>query len=237
MKLFHATRYTKTGFFGCALLLTVFFACTRAKQQTRPNEAEMTEWAKERIADSVQAAENLGQPELAIACGRARVMLDTWGAAAITCTPYLFRATVHTHRLSGRRLHVEWLERQADVKAVRIREYWVGGAHIDETFELPTEEKENIRKTEGATFVHARALGVKDRPAHSVRAQSEDMMILTSEDAAEEGLSQKAVGLPRVLMAAPSEKVVVLVSLIDEVGHESQAVAAVSMLTSEDEDK
>jgi hypothetical protein len=192
--------------------------------------------AIEELSACVENAEGLRKPRLAASCAKAKSMLEANGQAAVTRTPYLVRASVHRHELSGLRLVVSWLERNPDVTALRIREYWRDGTSVDEVTLLPLPERRSMRQANQALY-HARAFGLKERATPSVRAQAEQMIPLTAREAAEERLSQEAVGLPRVLMAIPSEEVVVLVSLIDDVGHESQAVAAVSMLRTDDEEE
>ncbi|MFO7903410.1 MAG: hypothetical protein R6U98_12170 [Pirellulaceae bacterium] len=127
------------------------------------------------------------------------------------------------HELSGWRLILFWLQDPGDIRAVRIREYWKSGERIDEIVEVPGIGPDNL----GSGLLHGIALGVRKRSGPSVTAEAKQTRPLTAEEAEREGLSERAIGIPRLLMALPSDEVVVIISLIDGSGREGPAVEAV----------
>lgn len=155
----------------------------------------------------------------------AREKLNEYGKDWVRETPHLLRAVRTYHKTSGIPLLVlYWLERDSDISAIRVREFWANGKSVDEIYDLPDEQRRAFRRLgKQDPLLYAIGVGVRERTASSMTSADSGMLKLTPNDtmpAGEEDIS----GMPGVLLGTPSDKTYILVSVIDARGHESQAV-------------
>jgi hypothetical protein len=122
----------------------------------------------------------------------------------VTSVPQIVTCYLLTNESGDTFLTVRWLEESTDFRGIRVREVWTGGTYVDECF-IPSEED--------LSLVHNRfKREILIQFAYPVHRRS---------DGAANGQ-----GAPRSLsLSFPSEERHVFISLVDEDGHESQAIS------------
>jgi hypothetical protein len=149
--------------------------------------------------------------------------MDNHGAAAVTKVPDLFSLCVVEDQNRGKTaLFVRYLERKSDLLGVRVREYWPNGRTVSEIYELDRgtrsllpKDRPNSNATEWS-WVWGFALDITPRKSTGLRKDLERWKTWVEQGTVE--------GRPPMYIARPSAKTHVLISLIDEKGHESRAV-------------
>jgi len=185
-------------------------------------EKELLSCTMEQVHGSVTHAQSRPEPAfeaIAKSAAHALNMLETYGEQAVTPVPDPYKILVARPSAEGPlNLVVYWLERDTDLCAVRVREYWAAGAVISETYPLSAALYADMRKVDAPYWMHTLVRIVTERPSPAVRMDSK----LWDEYAKSESVAWQ--DQPPLYVAKPSDRVRVLVSLIDRVGHESRAV-------------
>ena len=162
----------------------------------------------------------VGRKEAASGIRKVLKLLDEHGASYVTTVPDPYLAGVG--KVSGGprvSLVIYWLERDSDLAAVRVREYWHTGEVLSEIYELDCQTRKLLSDSHAGAWRSSIAFVVTERQAPQIR---KDEQMWSSWAAAPAPDSQ-----PPLYIAGPSEKVHVLISLIDSKGHESRALALI----------
>jgi hypothetical protein len=146
-------------------------------------------------------------------------MLEIHGESAVTSVPNPYAVSVG--KVGGGptlALVIYYLERDTDVIAVRIREYWQNGDSFSEVYELHSSAVDILQHSIRRTWVYGICFEATERKSSTMRKDEEKWhkWVCRTDH---EGLQ------PPLYIARPTDKNHVLISLIDKVGHESRAVS------------
>ncbi len=147
-----------------------------------------------------------------------RTMLEKlreFGKNAVCLVPEPYWVYVLTKRTGNNKgkLFVYWIERDSDVRAVHVREYWPSGQEISEIYELSMKTRSAIREKAAVSWSHRLEFAVTERTSPELRM-----------DAPQWRASLLPFGQhqPPMLIAKPTDQVHIQISLIDQCGHESR---------------
>lgn len=170
----------------------------------------------EAVADQIRAyEENPKFVDSLPLCRDVLSRLERYGKSAVTTVPDPFRINVVERFKTG--LVVRYVEEDTDILGIGVREYWPDGQAIWEVYELDKGSRSAMAPNRPAwSWVRGFVFLVTERTTPSLRKDGKQW-----EAWVEEGSPELQ---PQLYIARPSPKVHVLISLIDEQGHESRAV-------------
>ncbi len=212
-------RTTSVQELAVALFLLTVFGCSQDETGQSEMDSMAFTRAKETVVssweDAASRTDRCFEP-MARHCEELVKAMENHGDQVITTVPLPYRWGVAAlNRGEGPlTLIVNWLERGTDVTGLRVREYWPGGRVISEVYQFPPQVRANIRKFAEGTWVHGTIIELTERSSPEV----------TLRGRADSGQGEGDETRPQLLLAKPSQEVHVLISLIDEVGHESRAL-------------
>jgi len=137
-----------------------------------------------------------------------RAMLREYGEEVITPTPDLFAVYA-----TGGELNLFWLEEDADVCMVVIREFWADGRTLLFRYGLSAAQRQTLLN-KGCLKSLSMPLSVMS-PSDSAQSSEGPCAGLSGDDVSGSGV---------VRATRPHKGVHILVSLVDEHGHESRSV-------------
>ena len=185
-------------------------------------DKELLSWTMKQVRRSVDHARSAPEPgfqAVAKSATRALNMLETYGARSVTAVPDPYKIVVARPSAQGPlNLALAWLERNPDLHAVRVREYWPGGAIISETYPLSAGLYNHLCEVNAGYWMHTLVMVATERVSPAVRKDAK----LWDQYAKSESVAWQEQ--PALYIAKPSDEVHVLISLIDRVGHESRGV-------------
>ncbi|MHC4260358.1 MAG: hypothetical protein ACYSTF_08115 [Planctomycetota bacterium] len=205
-----------------AAAMFVLVGCEQKPQRRTDKETAAT--TKTQIAEHLRNVEK--HPELMRCLPLCRDMLerlDRYGSLAVTEVPdpYLVRVVEDQNR-GKTAIFIRYVERNSDLLGIRVREYWLDGHTVSEVYELDMGSRALLPectsdKHRGEwSWCWAFSFTVTERTNPSVRKEAELWQTWVKDGGPEEQ--------PSLYIAKPTSTTHVLISLIDEKGHESRAV-------------
>jgi len=188
----------------------------------RPDTSEATRLAsaEKQVRNSVETLSKWSYPgttESLRICRETLRTLEVDGVRAVTTVPSIVRVAVGESD-RGHSLVIYWLERESDLAAVRVREYWPSGDSLCEIYPIGDQRRQALRMTEQDFWAHATWFAVAERRRIEDRKDEEAWRHWAIRPHNDDEHN------PPMLLARPSETMHVLISLIDECGNEGRAV-------------
>ncbi len=171
--------------------------------------------AKEWIKKNIATLNSLKDKEIITLCNDMLSRLEKSGKSAITTipNPYLAYVFKKKDKSAPLVLTIDWLERDADLISICIREYGPGGQVITETYELHMKAILSIRDKVGLSWAHSFSFIITERTDPT---QQKD------QDGWRNWLLSNNLKQPAMYLARPTKDVHVLISLINSAGNESR---------------
>ena len=211
---------TTMWMFPGILSLCLFSGC--GSQETEVVDSILFDRTKAQVNANLVSLQERERPELEPLVSSVRRILkkfDSHGKRAITEVPEPYSIGVSKGEFGEREsfiLVIHWVERCSDIAAITIREYWFSGKTVSESYKMHPKAKVFFKELGHESWSHVMALRVKERISPDIQMDAEEWKKWME--------NKDDVDQPPIFIAKPSNNVHVLISLIDEIGHESPAV-------------
>lgn len=144
---------------------------------------------------------------------------DKYGSLAVTLVPEPYSIAV-AEKKNGKKtmIFVRYLERKSDILGVRVREFWPDGQTVSEIYELDKYSRRLLspkQKKPQWSWYRAFALDISERKDPNMHKNEREWRAWVEGDIKKQ---------PPMYIAKPGPKTHVLISLVDEKGHESKAL-------------